>query len=448
MKLERSPESRSDEPSVVGEMPPATTASEAPKRGTTNEWEDILGNMSAADSTIGAERSPATDKPAVSEEFLASLSPEARENAEAIVGDFAGEVAVASEVQVTPDVLKHEVYEVDGVTPLPEDEYSEDSARGLEDISTFLTAEAAAPGSTDETDPATIIETAVDGGSTGGHDTEIATSSSADEPTPKVETVATAPTERELYNAKESARISEDVDSIAKSSLGIASIERFKTAKAEKEYRRNVREVNKGGVRQEVRDAKLNLRITEQTYNRSGKRFLRRLEREKMKSEIDKRRADGTFNLAQAKIAKLRTVKKARTNVEARAVGAIKKAEDLVVEKESNKDKFFDQYGRRNNSTRKNLQRVRGRIATHTNYQGAGEVRTSPVTSMAETWASDEWTKKRAEMAKRKEAEDRARTEAARKVATTRSRHSRPVATKAPARTPSVRITGPRTSFS
>ena len=439
------------------------SASKAEK-GPTNlseERREVLENMSRADSTIGAKEVVTPENTGGSEKDpLAWMSPEARENAEAILMDMGG-VAVAPVVEVTPDVLRHEVFEVDGVTPLPADDYSEMSSMGIDDISEFLSAEASVPGSTIDSHPASIVEADSDGGSMGGGDSEVAVSSPADEPTPVSEVAPAVPTAREKYLAEESARIAGSVDDIMKSSRGIATIERVKAARAEKQHRIDVRQTNKGGVKQEVRDAKLNLKITEQTYNRSGKRFLRRLEREKMKSEIDKRRADGTMNRAQATLAKIGTRKKARSHIEGQAVKAIAKAEGKLQETKDNKDKFSDNYGRRNNSTRKNYQRVRARIATGANYRGAGEVVTTPSTTLGEMWASDEWTKKRAEAVKRKEAEEKARALAVRKKweaenpvygparPVAKTRHARPVATRPATKpTPRVRITGPRESFS
>jgi hypothetical protein len=98
MKL--SPEAPGFDTPPTGEMPPATTASEAeaPAKQLSAERQEILDNMSAADSTVGAEKSPVKDEVALSEELLASMSPEARENAEVILSDFGG-VAVSTEVE-------------------------------------------------------------------------------------------------------------------------------------------------------------------------------------------------------------------------------------------------------------------------------------------------------------------------------------------------------------
>lgn len=59
-------------------------------------------------------------------------------------------------------------------------------------------------------------------------------------------------------------------------------------AKAERAWRANVRVANKDAVKQEVRDAKQSLKITEQTYNRSGRRILRRIEQNKLIDDRNK----------------------------------------------------------------------------------------------------------------------------------------------------------------
>jgi len=438
----------------------SASKAEAPKPQSA-EMAEMIDSMKDADPSIGVVEAHTEDSSET--DSLSWMSPEAKENAEAILKDF-GEVAVASEIIVAPDVLRHEVYEVDGVTSLPEDDHTGMSRKGIDEITDFLRTEASEPGTSTVTHPATIIETTVGGGGKGGSGSEVLVLTLPEEPARTVAKVNVAFPDtpaRKAYLAEEKVRIAGSVDDIMKSSRGVATIERIKTARAEKQHRIDVRETNKGGVRQEVRDAKLNLKITEQTYSRSGKRSLRKVEREKMKSEIDKRRAEGMVNGAQALLAKMGTRKHARAHVEGQSTSAIAKAEGRLQQTKDNKDMFFDKYGRRNNSTRKNYQRVRARVGTGTNYLGAGEVVTTPSLSLGEVWSTDEWTKKRAEAAKRKELEVKARAEADKRkweaenpvygpaLPVAKTRHIRPMSTRATARPINrVKVTGPKESFS
>lgn len=196
-------------------------------------------------------------------------------------------------------------------------------------------------------------------------------------------------------------------------------------AKAERAWRANVRVANKDAVKQEVRDAKQSLKITEQTYNRSGRRILRRIEQNKL---IDDRNKviNGLFDsgeLTKRQARRLRSASRrdarssARESVERTATQSIIKAEARLDDAVKNRNDFFDKYGRRSNSSRQNKHRVRERRASGTSYSYYD------TPSHLRVSLAEQWQKRQEEIQAQRdrEAAER-RSAAARKAAATRSR--------------------------
>lgn len=220
------------------------------------------------------------------------------------------------------------------------------------------------------------------------------------------------------------------VDEVFASSSRLKMVNNFNKAKAEKEWRRDVREVNAAGVKQEVRDAKLNMKIAEQTYSRRGQRVLRKVARRQMREVINDRYAKGEIGWVTKQLSRKDVRAKARAGVEKDAARDLGKASEQLRTAEARKDDFYDKYGRRSNTLRKNYQRTRTRGATARSgsYGGSTELSAADyMTLRTETVKLEEERRKReAEEASRKRAAARPK-----RVVVRSSRPTKPVSDKA-----------------
>ena len=207
-------------------------------------------------------------------------------------------------------------------------------------------------------------------------------------------------------------RAVEEVDAILRNSKGVNLVERVKLARAEKQWRADVRAVNKPAMTQEIRNAKLKLDIAEATYGRRGQRVLRRQERKSLTAELNKRRAEGKIGYVQSKFAKMGTYKSAKETVAELSKGMIEKAETAVDTARENRRNFLEQNGRRNNSLRKNYGRVKVRTSTDGYYPGTGYMSgdRQPLSAM---YNSEDYVAKRKAERERNEQLRKAREKAA-----------------------------------
>jgi hypothetical protein len=353
----------------------------------TEEHAEMLANMQNADPTIGAAELPESpvsgeDLASSMEEMLAAMGPEARENMESILADIGG-VPVANLVELSPEAVA-------GTDQL--EALANDPAEHAKVEQAGSSVESAGDATSEVVDETTAAE-------------QPATSS---EPDQEALPALKSPQEAEDIRRKIAA---EEVDAILQGSKGVNAIERVKLARAEKQWRADVRAVNKPALKQEIRDAKLKLDIAKDTYGRRGQRVLRRVERKAWNKDIDKRRAEGKLSYMQAKFGKLASYGSARAKVTEMSKDKISNAETAVDTARENRRTFLDQNGRRNNTLRKNYGRVKARTAEG-NYQSSGYA-SGERQSLSTMYNSEAYVEKRKAERKRKEDLEKARRDAA-----------------------------------